>query len=244
MAQKSKIEWTGSTWNPVTGCTKHSDGCKNCYAEKMAIRLKTMGLNKYRNGFELTLHHTNIEDPLNMKKPQTIFVCSMSDIFHKDVPDAFILKLFEVMNKAHWHTFQVLTKRAERIMELNDKITWTNNIWLGVTVESSQVTNRINFLRQSGAHIKFLSIEPMLNAIPNMNLQNIDWVIVGGESGSNARPILEEWVLDVKDQCANMSVPFFFKQWGGKNKKAAGRALKGEFYDQIPMKREGLLFAV
>lgn len=235
MAQ-SKIEWTGSTWNPITGCSKLSDGCKNCYAEKMATRLKNMGLKKYGNAFELTLHHQNIEDPLSMKKPQTIFVCSMSDIFHKDVPDEFILKLFKVMNKAHWHTFQVLTKRAARITKLSSQISWTKNIWLGVTVENSQETHRIDHLRNSGAYIKFLSVEPLLEPIPNMNLANIDWVIVGGESGPKARPIDEEWVLNIKEQCKDYNAAFFFKQWGGKNKKKAGRLLEGKTYDEMPAK--------
>ncbi len=233
---KSKIEWTGSTWNPITGCTKYSDGCTNCYAEKMANRLKNMGLKKYENSFTLTLHYENIEDPLFMKKPQTIFVCSMSDIFHKDVPDEFILKLFEVMNKAHWHTFQVLTKRAERIKELNDSITWTKNIWLGTTVESEKVTHRIDYLRESGAYIKFLSIEPLLSPINDLKLKNIDWVIVGGESGAKARPMLKEWVVDIKNQCNTQYVPFFFKQWGGKNKKKAGRLLDNTTYDEMPKK--------
>ncbi|MFA7085568.1 MAG: phage Gp37/Gp68 family protein [Aliarcobacter sp.] len=233
---KSKIEWTGSTWNPITGCTKYSDGCTNCYAEKMANRLKNMGLKKYENSFNLTLHYENIEDPLFMKKPQTIFVCSMSDIFHKDVPDEFILKLFEVMNKAYWHTFQVLTKRAERIKELNDSITWTKNIWLGTTVESQKVTHRIDYLRESGAYIKFLSIEPLLTPINDLKLKNIDWVIVGGESGAKARPILKEWVVDIKNQCNTQDVPFFFKQWGGKNKKKAGRLLDNNTYDEMPKK--------
>ncbi|MCT7529501.1 phage Gp37/Gp68 family protein [Aliarcobacter cryaerophilus] len=233
---KSKIEWTGSTWNPITGCTKYSDGCTNCYAEKMANRLKNMGLKKYENSFNLTLHYENIEDPLFMKKPQTIFVCSMSDIFHKDVPDEFILKLFEVMNKAHWHTFQVLTKRAERIKELNDSITWTKNIWLGTTVESQKVIHRIDYLRESGAYIKFLSIEPLLTPINNLKLKNIDWVIVGGESGAKARPMLKEWVIDIKNQCKAQDVPFFFKQWGGKNKKKAGRLLDNNTYDEMPKK--------
>ena len=233
---KSKIEWTGSTWNPITGCTKYSDGCTNCYAEKMANRLKNMGLKKYENSFNLTLHYENIEDPLFMKKPQTIFVCSMSDIFHKDVPDEFILKLFEVMNKAHWHTFQVLTKRAERIKELNDSITWTKNIWLGTTVESKKVTHRIDYLRESGAYIKFLSIEPLLTQINDLKLKNIDWVIVGGESGAKARPMLKEWVVDIKNQCNTQYVPFFFKQWGGKNKKKAGRLLDNNTYDEMPKK--------
>ncbi len=234
MSNKSKIEWTGSTWNPITGCTKYSKGCKNCYAEKMAIRLKHMGLKKYENAFNLTIHHRNIEDPLFMKKPQTIFVCSMSDIFHKDVPDEFILKLFEVMNKAHWHTFQVLTKRAERIVGLNQKIKWTKNIWLGVTVEDRNVLGRIDCLRNCNAHIKFLSLEPLLEDLGEINLENIDWVIVGGESGFNARPIKEEWVLNIKKQCKSQKVAFFFKQWGGKNKKKAGRLLQGKTYDEIP----------
>ena len=233
---KSKIEWTGSTWNPITGCTKYSDGCTNCYAEKMANRLKNMGLKKYENSFNLTLHYENIEDPLFMKKPQTIFVCSMSDIFHKDVPDEFILKLFEVMNKAHWHTFQVLTKRADRIKELNDSITWTKNIWLGTTVESQKVIHRIDYLRESGAYIKFLSIEPLLTPINDLKLKNIDWVIVGGESGAKARPMLKEWVIDIKNQCKAQDVPFFFKQWGGKNKKKAGRLLDNTTYDEMPKK--------
>ena len=233
---KSKIEWTVSTWNPITGCTKYSDGCTNCYAEKMANRLKNMGLKKYENSFNLTLHYENIEDPLSMKKPQTIFVCSMSDIFHKDVPDEFILKLFEVMNKAHWHTFQVLTKRAERIKELNDSITWTKNIWLGTTVESQKVIHRIDYLRESGAYIKFLSIEPLLTPINDLKLKNIDWVIVGGESGAKARPMLKEWVIDIKNQCKAQDVPFFFKQWGGKNKKKAGRLLDNTTYDEMPKK--------
>lgn len=231
---ESKIEWTGSTWNPITGCTKYSDGCQNCYAEKMAQRLKNMGLKKYENAFSLTLHPENIEDPLSMKKPQTIFVCSMSDIFHKDVPDDFILKLFDVMNRAYWHTFQVLTKRAERISELNNKINWTENIWLGTTVENSKVLHRIDHLRKSNAHIKFLSIEPLLENLGELNLNNIDWVIVGGESGPKSRPIEEEWVLNIKEECNKSNVPFFFKQWGGKNKKKAGRLLQGKTYDEMP----------
>lgn len=232
---ESKIEWTGSTWNPITGCTKYTDGCANCYAEKMAIRLKNMGLKKYQNAFKLTLHPEKLQDPLYIKKPQTIFVCSMSDIFHKDVPDEFILKLFEVMNKAHWHTFQVLTKRTERILELNNKINWTKNIWLGTTVENQKVSYRINLLSQSGAYIKFLSIEPLLSEIKDMNLSKINWVIVGGESGTKAREIKEEWVLDIQRQCKLSNVPFFFKQWGGKNKKKTGRLLNGKTYDEMPI---------
>lgn len=234
MAQKSLIEWTESTWNPITGCTKVSDGCKNCYAEKMAKRLQAMGQKKYKNGFKLSLHYENIEDPLKIKKSQVIFVCSMSDIFHKDVPEDFILQLFEVMNKAHWHIFQVLTKRAERLQELSKKINWTENIWMGVTVESEKYINRIKYLQNCDAYIKFLSIEPMLSDIPNLILDNIDWVIVGGESGYGARPIKKEWVVSIKNQCERKNVPFFFKQWGGVNKKKNGRMLDGKIYDNMP----------
>jgi protein gp37 len=233
---KSKIEWTGSTWNPITGCSKASDGCTNCYAEKMAVRLKHMGLKKYENAFNLTLHPQSLEEPLQIRQPRTIFVCSMSDIFHKDVPDDYILKLFEVMNRAHWHTFQVLTKRAERILELTNSIKWTNNIWLGVTVENQKNINRIDCLRGSGAYIKFLSIEPLLGPMPNMNLNGIDWVIVGGESGPNSRIMKEEWVLDIKQQCKKAQVAFFFKQWGGRNKKKTGRILQGHTFDEMPKK--------
>jgi protein gp37 len=238
MAYKSLIEWTESTWNPITGCTKVSDGCLNCYAERMANRLKAMGQKKYKNGFKLTLHPENIEEPLKFKKPQIIFVCSMSDIFHKNVPDEFILKLFEVMNKAHWHIFQVLTKRAERLESLAEKINWTKNIWMGVTVESEKYINRISYLQKTKAYIKFISIEPMLGPINNLPLDGIDWVIVGGESGPNARPIYKEWVENILLQCRKNEVAFFFKQWGGVNKKKNGRLLNGRTYDEMPKKLE------
>lgn len=247
MAQKSLIEWTESTWNPITGCTKHSEGCHNCYAERMALRLQAMKQAKYLNGFDLTIHPENLEDPLRMKKPQIIFVCSMSDIFHKDVPDDFILQLFDVMNRAHWHIFQVLTKRADRLSELTNKINWTNNIWMGVTVESDQHTDRILHLSQSGAITKFLSIEPMLSDIPNLPLHNIDWVIVGGESGPGARPIEYSWVKSIQKQCAQKNVPFFFKQWGGVNKKKSGRLLDKKTFDAMPKiftERQQNLFGV
>lgn len=239
---KTKIESADATWNPITGCTKISEGCRNCYAEKLSVRLKNMGMEKYNNAFSLTLHPANIEDPLKIKKPQIIFVCSMSDIFHKDVPEAFILKLFEVMNKAHWHTFQVLTKRAERISELSAKIKWTKNIWLGVTVENDTSRNRIEYLRHSGAFIKFLCMEPLLGPVVGMNLENIDWIILGGESGPKARVIKEEWVMDIKNQCESSHVAFFFKQWGGVNKKKTGRLLEGKLYNEMPAKKHTTLF--
>lgn len=244
MAYKSLIEWTESTWNPITGCSKTSDGCLNCYAERMAKRLQAMGQKKYKNGFKLTLHYENIDDPLKIKKPQIIFVCSMSDIFHEDVPDNFILQLFEVMNKAHWHIFQVLTKRADRLEKLSKKINWTKNIWMGVTVESQKYTKRIYSLQKTDAYIKFISVEPMLGPISNLPLENIDWVIVGGESGPNARPINKEWVEDILAQCRINDVAFFFKQWGGINKKKTGRLLNGKIYDEMPKKLSNLNYSL
>jgi len=234
--QKSLIEWTESTWNPITGCTKISDGCLNCYAEKMAKRLQAMRQKKYKNGFKLTLHPENIEDPLKIKKSQMIFVCSMSDIFHEEVPEDFILKLFEIMNKAHWHIFQVLTKRADRLEKIATKINWTKNIWMGVTVESQKYIDRIYNLQKTNAYIKFISIEPMLENIENLPLGDIDWVIVGGESGYNARPIKKEWVENILSQCRENNVPFFFKQWGGVNKKKNGRLLNDKTYNEMPLK--------
>lgn len=201
MAEKSKIEWTESTWNPVTGCTKISEGCQHCYAERMARRLYAMGQEKYKNCFMVTMHEDCLDEPLSWKKPQIIFVCSMSDLFHKDVPDEFIIKVFEVMNKAYWHTFQVLTKRAERLEQIAPKLSWTKNIWLGVTVESDNQKKRIPYLIRTPAHIKYLSIEPMITEIKELSLENINWVIVGGESGPGARPIQEDWVTSIRDNC-------------------------------------------
>ena len=232
--RKSKIEWTESTWNPTTGCTKLSSGCQNCYAFNMARRLKAMGLEKYANGFDLTLHADELNEPYNWRKPRTVFVNSMSDLFHEEIPENFILSTFRVMNENPMHTFQVLTKRAERVAELSDKITWTKNIWMGVTVESSDYLNRIDCLNYTEAFVKFLSLEPLLGPLSNLNLSKIEWVIVGGESGPKARPIYEEWVLEIKDQCQIASVPFFFKQWGGKNKKKTGELLQGEVYCEMP----------
>lgn len=231
---QSSIEWTEQTWNPVTGCTKVSPGCKFCYAEKFAARLQSMGVENYRNGFKLTLHPHMLDKPLEWKKPSVIFVNSMSDLFHKDVPDEFIIAVFKTMNKAHWHQFQVLTKRPERVLEMNKKLNWTPNIWMGTSVENADYMDRIDMLRKTSAKIKFLSLEPLLGALPNMNLKKIDWVIVGGESGFKARPMKLEWVLDIQEQCQEADVPFFFKQWGGKNKKLTGRTLNGRTWDEMP----------
>ena len=234
MGQNSAIEWTGSTWNPVTGCVKISPGCMHCYAERMAKRLQAMGQPNYASGFKPALHEHALDLPLQWKKPQTIFVNSMSDLFLKDVPAEFIKKVFDVMRKAHRHTFQVLTKRSERLMQLSPDLPWASNIWMGVTVENSDCTFRIDQLRQTGAYVKFLSIEPLLGSIPNLDLEGIDWVIVGGESGPGARPMQPEWVMDIRNQCNRVGVPFFFKQWGGVRKKKAGRALEGRTWDEIP----------
>jgi protein gp37 len=232
---ESKIEWTEMTWNPTTGCDKISPGCKHCYAEVMSRRLKAMGQPKYLKGFELTLHPTELHKPLTWKTPQTIFVNSMSDLFHQEVPLEFIQAVFETMREAHWHQFQVLTKRAERLAALAPQLDWPPNVWMGVSVERADYTDRIDYLRQTPAQTKFLSLEPLLGPLPNLNLQGIDWVIVGGESGRGARPLQAEWVLDLRDQCQRAKVAFFFKQWGGVNKKKTGRLLEGKTYDAMPM---------
>lgn len=234
MTSKTKIEWTETTWNPVTGCTKISDGCKHCYAERMALRLHAMGQPNYKNGFKVTEHVHVLDAPLKWKKPRMIFVNSMSDLFHNDVSESFILKTFDVMRLAHWHTFQVLTKRSETLLEMNPKINWPKNVWLGVTVESQRYKNRIEDLRKTGAKVKFLSLEPLLSPILNLNLKDIHWVIVGGESGPGARPMEEDWVKNIKLQCDMADVPFFFKQWGGVNKKKTGRVLEGRVWNERP----------
>ena len=234
MSSSSSIEWTESTWNPLTGCTKISPGCEHCYAERLAIRLKAMGQPNYANGFDLTLHEQVLELPLGWKKPRTIFVNSMSDLFHEDVPDDFIMRVFDVMHRAHWHRFQVLTKRSARLAKLSPQILWTPNVWMGVSVENQDYTFRINHLRTTGAHIKFLSVEPLLAPVPDLNPKGIDWVIVGGESGPGARPMAPTWVIDIRDQCQDVGVPFFFKQWGGVNKKKAGRFLEGRTWNEMP----------
>jgi len=235
MAHNSAIEWTGSTWNPVTGCVKISPGCMHCYAERMAKRLQAMRQPNYASGFKPALHEHALDLPLQWKRPQTIFVNSMSDLFLKDVPAEFIKKVFDVMRKAQRHTFQVLTKRSERLMQLSHELPWMPNIWMGVTVENSDCTFRIDHLRQTGAYVKFLSIEPLLGPILNLDLYGIDWVIVGGESGPGARPMQPEWVLDIRGQCRKARVPFFFKQWGGVRKKKAGRELEGRTWEEMPV---------
>jgi len=234
MALGSGIEWTESTWNPVTGCTKISPGCKHCYAKRMADRLQAMGQPNYRRGFHLALQPQMLELPLRWKRSQTIFVNSMSDLFHRDIPFAYIQRVFAVMRNAHWHRFQILTKRADRLAELSPSIRWSANIWMGVSVESACYVDRIDDLRATGAHVKFLSLEPLLGPLPKLGLDGVHWVIVGGESGPGARPMDPGWVVDIRDQCRRACVPFFFKQWGGANKKRAGRILEGRTWDEMP----------
>ncbi len=234
MANKTKIEWTECSWNPVTGCTKISDGCLNCYAAKFAKRLKAMGNPRYKNGFNITTHEDLIEAPLHWKTPRKIFVNSMSDLFHESIPNEIIYRIFEVMNSANWHTFQILTKRSERLLTLSPKLKWTKNIWMGVTVENTDALYRVAHLQKTGSKIKFISAEPLISALTRIKLDGIDWLIVGGESGPGSRPMNEEWVLDLKNMAAENNVAFFFKQWGGVNKKKNGRLLGGRTYDEYP----------
>ncbi|MCZ2357674.1 MAG: phage Gp37/Gp68 family protein [Bacteroidia bacterium] len=235
MAQSS-IEWTEMTWNPTTGCDKISAGCKFCYAEVMAKRLKAMGVEKYANGFELAIHEDELQTPYTWKKSKMVFVNSMSDLFHKDVPVEFIQKVFRVMKENPQHVFQILTKRADVLLYYDKEglLDWTHNIWMGVSVESEKVMKRIDLLRQTNARVKFLSCEPLISPLPNLNLKGIDWVIVGGESGRTPRPMKKEWVMDIKEQCKKKDVAFFFKQWGGTNKKKTGNLLNGRKYLEMP----------
>jgi len=233
----STIEWTEMTWNPTTGCSKISAGCKYCYAEVMTRRLKAMGQEKYKDGFnKVRTHEDALSIPYLWKGSKVVFVNSMSDLFHPEVPVEFIQKVFEVMNNTPQHTYQVLTKRSERLKELHHLLNWSNNIWMGVSVEDERVKFRIDDLRNTNAKIKFLSCEPLIGSLSNMNLKNIDWAIVGGESGRKARPMQEWWVWDIKQQCQEQEVAFFFKQWGGINKKKTGRQLAGMTYDEMPLK--------
>lgn len=231
---KSKIEWTDVTWNPITGCTKVSPGCKYCYAERMAKRLKAMGKASYINGFEVTVHEELFENPLKIRSPKMIFVNSMSDLFHESISNEIILSLFEIMEKASWHTFQILTKRAERLNRINKLVKWPDNVWAGVSVENDDYKFRVDLLRSIDSKVKFLSLEPLIGSINNLNLSRINWVIVGGESGPKARKMEEAWVTEIRDTCISQNVPFFFKQWGGINKKKNGRLLEGLEWNQMP----------
>ena len=234
MANNSHIEWTDATWNPVTGCSKISPGCKFCYAERLSRRLQAMGQKNYRNGFEVTLQPHMLEHPLLWKQPRRIFVNSMSDLFHDEVPAGFISRVFDVMRRASWHQYQVLTKRSERLLELNSVLRWKPQTWMGVSIENERYLYRADHLRLTGAHVKFLSIEPLLGPLRKLNLRGIDWVIVGGESGPGARPLNPDWVREIRDRCTRAHVPFFFKQWGGVFKARTGRILDGRTWDEMP----------
>lgn len=238
MSISSKIEWTESTWNPVTGCTKCSAGCEHCYAATLAHRLKAMGNIRYTNGFNVTIHKDLFTRPLEWKKPRMIFVNSMSDLFHNDVPDADIIEIFTTMSKAYWHTFQVLTKRPDRLVELSPQIDWTSNIWMGVSIENKAALDRCEKLKQCGAQIKFVSAEPLLESIGTINLEGIDWLIVGGESGGGCRPLKREWVIELRDLAVANNTAFFFKQWGGFHHNQAGSELDGKLYKAYPAKKQ------
>ena len=233
MAQSS-IEWTEMTWNPTTGCSKVSQGCKFCYAEVMSKRLQAMGVEKYKDNFEVRTHEDALKTPYTWKKSKVVFVNSMSDLFHEQIPLEFIQKVFKVMNENPQHVFQVLTKRAKRLLKIHKELKWTHNIWMGVSVEEQKVEDRIDYLRETNARVKFLSLEPLIGPLPDLNLEKIDWVIVGGESGHTPRPIDADWVIDIQEQCEKSDVAFFFKQWGRKNKKKNGRELNGRTYDEMP----------
>ncbi len=234
----TKIEWTETTWNPTSGCTKISSGCKNCYAERMSFRLQAMGMDKYKDGFELRMHPLVLKEPYTWKSPRTVFVNSMSDLFHEELPLKYIQEVFKVMNENPIHTFQVLTKRADILEEYSNYLNWTKNIWMGVTVENKENKQRIDSLRNIGANVKFLSLEPLIGSVGKLDLENIDWAIVGGESGPGAREIKKEWIIEIKEQCQFQNTHFFFKQWGGTNKKKTGRVLEGKTWDEMPTREE------
>lgn len=237
MAAKSSIEWTEMTWNPVTGCVKVSQGCKHCYADRMAGRLHAMGSARYANGFKPTLHWDLIDAPRRWRLSRTVFVNSMSDLFQEAVPEGFIRQVFATMEACPQHTFQVLTKRAERLAELAHRLPWPENVWMGVSVEDARVIERVRLLRRTPARVKFLSCEPLIGPLNRLPLAGIDWVIVGGESGPGARPMEKVWVESILAQCRRAGVPFFFKQWGGVWKKRTGRMLNRRIYDEMPARK-------
>lgn len=234
MSAQSSIEWTENTWNPVTGCTKVSPGCKHCYAERMARRLQAMGQPRYRNGFDVKIHEEAIEEPLSWRQPRVVFVNSMSDLFQDELPFEFIARVFDTMRRASWHSFQILTKRADRLAAMAPNLPWPSNVWMGVSVESAAYTPRIDALRTVPAAVRFLSVEPLLGPLPHLDLRGIHWVIVGGESGPGARPMDPAWAREIRDRCAADDVPFFFKQWGGVVKSRTGRVLDGRTWDEMP----------
>jgi len=234
MGSTSSIEWTEATWNPVTGCSKVSPGCLNCYAERMARRLQAMGNPNYRDGFEVRVHDHMLTVPPTWAKARMVFVNSMGDLFHEDVPTDFIRRVFDVMVRTPRHTYQLLTKRADRLAEIAPNLTWPENVWMGVTVEDNEHLNRVDRLTHVPSAVRFLSVEPLLGQLRDLNLEGVDWVIVGGESGPGARPMQKRWVLDIRDTCMEQGVAFFFKQWGGTRKKTSGRELESRTWSQMP----------
>ena len=247
MSDRSSIEWTEATWNPTTGCDRTSPGCDNCYALTLAKRLQAMGVAKYRNdgdprtsgpGFGMTLHPDALDIPRSWRKPRTIFVDSMSDLFHKDVPDDYIRRVFGVIADTPQHQYQLLTKRSQRLARFGRKLEWPPNLWMGVSVETARYQFRIDHLRAVDASVRFISAEPLLGPLPNLDLDGIHWMIVGGESGPGARPMQAEWAIDLRDQCVAAQVPFFFKQWGGRTPKSGGRALQGQTHNEMPPARK------
>ena len=234
MSNSSHIEWTDATWNPVTGCSKISPGCKFCYAERLANRLRAMGQSNYRNGFNPTLQPRMLEHPMHWRKPRRVFVNSMSDLFHEAVPSDYIQRVFDVMHRADWHQYQILTKRSKRLFDMDSTLTWQPQIWMGVSVESEDYLYRVDHLRRTHAHLKFLSIEPLLGPLHRLKLNGIHWVIVGGESGPGARAVNAEWVREIRERCVTARVSFFFKQWGGVLKSRTGRILDGRTWDEMP----------
>lgn len=231
---KTKIEWTESTWNPITGCTEISVGCQNCYAKRMAKRLKAMGSLRYANEFEVTIHEDLFELPLRTRQPKIIFVCSMSDLFHENVSFEVIGKIFDIMEKANWHIFQILTKRSHRLLDFSKTRKIPSNVWIGVTIEHESVKTRLEHIKQIEAKVKFISCEPLVGSLKNLDFTGMDWIVVGGESGPKSRPLKEEWVLEIRNQCEGKKIKFFFKQWGGLNKNKNGKLLQGKIYNEIP----------
>jgi protein gp37 len=240
MSNHSDIEWTVTTWNPVTGCSKVSPGCSNCYAEGFARRLQAQGNPRYQAGFDVAVHPDLLALPLRWRKPRLVFVNSMSDLFHEKVPADFIVEVFDAMREAGAHEFQILTKRSARVLDLDAELDWPPNVWLGVSVENADYLHRVDDLRATRAAVKFICFEPLLGSVAEADLKDIDWVIAGGESGPKARLVKKEWVCEVRDKCTARGVPFFFKQWGGTYRKKSGRELEGKTWEQMPRLPEGI----
>ena len=243
MADNSKIEWTQASWNPATGCDKVSPGCAHCYAETFAERWRGVPGHPYSQGFDLTLWPQRLDIPLRWRRPRLVFVNSMSDLFHEEIPDEFIAEVFEVMGRAHWHTFQILTKREERLAEIAPSLEWHPNVWMGVSIENRRYVERADILREVPSAVRFISAEPLLGPLDGLDLDGIDWLIAGGESGARHRRVREEWLLDLRDRCLGENVAFFFKQWGGVRSKTGGRLLQGRTYDEMPTARGRELLA-